>query len=933
MPITDLLMRLVRGVALRTACASALLMVVLALVTVAAPASAGDSLIVNGNLSEGNGSSPTGWRVDAWHPGASTLTWQPAPGGGQLQVVNKQPNDARWVQHLHLAPGWYHFSAQLRTRNVGADKPGGSLCLLQDWVSSQQLHGDNDWQSVDFYVKAGSGGADVDLACRLGGFAGLNTGEVDCRGIRAAAVGAPAASSTPQYDLEAASMASGPPSSGGGEKTATLIIVSGLLLLVGIVWRSRQLRAQKMMFVAERSASGAGESKTKLQPEGASSRLEAPRRKVELILFLLCALTFAYFYQASDHNAATRIDLIRALTERGSVWIDYYAGFNTADIIPMGGHIYSCKAPGGALTGLIQWLMVGGVLRLFLSQGPWFWALATYLTTFLTQGLITALLCVVTYRFTLLMGASQGRAAALALTLALGTILFPSATEFTGEPIAAFSVFTGFYLLVSSRAEDGLGPALMAGLLAGWAVACDYMTFVVAAPVGLYAIWKLWDWRKIGVFSAGAGVSAILTGVYDYIAFGNPFFLSYEAYMLPGSDLFKGQSVGFVGITYPHLSILWDVLLGAQRGLFFCNPVLLLTIPGFYFLWRQPGRRAEFLVIATAIIALILGNGSYGDSIVYWGGGTTTGPRHIIPALPFMMLAMVALPESFDYPLACLALISLWFMLMATAVEPHLPYEYDNPIRDFLWPAYLRGDLAYNKSTFFAGPPIVGDSVAFNLGKLIGLPGAIQLLPLLGMWLGMGWWMLRELEPQWIVWRRWPVVAVTAVLVAIFMPPIAGALAYQPKPQGYYGLMGRYYEGVKPANHAPHFVRIDSNINFDSIVALGSLPPPSSVSWTGRLYAPKAGSYRFVIAADDDGWLTIDGAPVIKDPGNVSMANDDGEIDLKAGWHNIEVGQRNLWGGAAMHLFWQPPGEVQGLIPDRYLTVPETVQNQHGIDG
>ena len=248
-------------------------------------------------------------------------------------------------------------------------------------------------------------------------------------------------------------------------------------------------------------------------------------------------------------------------------------------------------------------------------------------------------------------------------------------------------------------------------------------------------MWKLRDWSKIGLFSAGAGAIALLLAGYDYLAFANPLFLSYEAYMLPGSDRFAAQKVGFAGVTYPHLTILWNVLLGAQRGLFFCNPVLLLMIPGLYYLWRQRTRRAEFLAIATAIVGFILLNGSYGDSVVYWGGGTATGPRHMISVLPFVVLAMVALPEGFDYLFAVLALISLWLMLMATAVEQHLPYEYANPLRDFLWPAYLRGDLAYNKSTYFGGPPIVGDAVAFNLGKLIGLPGAVQLLPLLDVWL------------------------------------------------------------------------------------------------------------------------------------------------------------------------------------------------------
>ena len=33
-----------------------------------------------------------------------------------------------------------------------------------------------------------------------------------------------------------------------------------------------------------------------------------------------------------------------------------------------------------------------------------------------------------------------------------------------------------------------------------------------------------------------------------------------------------------------------------------CYVVLLLMIPGLYFLWRQSSRRAEFLVIASAIV-------------------------------------------------------------------------------------------------------------------------------------------------------------------------------------------------------------------------------------------------------------------------------------------------------------------------------------------
>lgn len=894
----------------------------------ARPAGAAN-LVANGDLSQGSAGAPADWKANGWMAGATTFEWQPGRDG-QLIIINKRANDARWTQHLHLGPGWYHFSADLRTRQVGPTNAGATLSLLKDWVGSQELHGTNDWQPVDFYLKVGKGGADVDLACRLGGYGSINDGEVDCRRISAVAVGPPAVTTPRLFDLDALRAASTPPPQSGNTSMFLLILGIPILLLV-IAYRARRLGSgpggppdSGMPGAPGDEVSEPGASRPRietglkavgLEPESALQ----PIRKVEIALLVLCMFSFAYFYQASDHSTASRIDLIRALTERGTVWIDWYAGFNTADIVQLRSHIYSNKAPGGALTGLIPWVLVTGPMHLLMKPGPWFWALATYLTTLFSVSLLSALLCLLAYRFALLMGASQQRAVMVALTLTFATIMFPHATEFTAEPIAAFCVFAAFYLLVRTRPEEGLGPPLAAGLLAGWSVLCDYPTAILAAVVGFYALWKLRDWRRIGAFSGAAAAMALLLGSYDYLAFANPFFLSYEAYMLPGSDRFAAQKVGFAGVTYPHWSILWDVLFGAQRGLFYCNPVMLLAIPALICCWRWRAWRAEFIAMLVMIVAFVLFNGSYGDSVVYWGGGTATGPRHMISVLPFMVLVMVALPAAFDYPWAALALVSVFFMLMATAVEPHLPYEYDNPLRDFLWPAYLRGDLGFDKGPYFGGPPIVGDAVAFNLGKLAGLPGALQLFPLLGLWLTLGWWLWQEV----VVTRapsRWPIRAGALALVAIFIPPVIGALFMRPNLKQPYGLLGRYYEGLDPGNFPPHIVRIDHQISFDSIIALGSLPYPSCVTWSGSIFAPVAGRYRFLITADDAGWLYIDSNPVIRDPGDVTKLADEGEILLSAGWHSIRVGQRNIWGGAAIHLYWQPPGGGgESLIPSHFL--------------
>ena len=176
--------------------------------------------------------------------------------------------------------------------------------------------------------------------------------------------------------------------------------------------------------------------------------------------------------------------------------------------------------------------------------------------------------------------------------------------------------------------------------------------------------------------------------LYNWGAFGGPFFMSYQGYTLPQNQQFPEQAVGFVGLTYPRLNILWNVLIDPQRGLFFCNPVLLLIIPGLVYFWRS-GKHAEFYVVLEAILAFVLFNASFGESIVSWGGGTATGPRQVTPAMPFFALALIFLPPTYNFLMAGLAGLSTLYMLAAISTNPHFPYEYGNPVWQFALPHYF----------------------------------------------------------------------------------------------------------------------------------------------------------------------------------------------------------------------------------------------------
>jgi len=650
----------------------------------------------------------------------------------------------------------------------------------------------------------------------------------------------------------------------------------------------------------------------------------AHQRRIEAALFTVPFLSYAYFYQGSDQSTAARFDLMRAILERATLWIDGFCGYNTADIINFGNHIYSVKAPGTSLICLLPWVLIRALLLPLMSRNePLYWALVTYLTIVFTIGALISALCVVMYRFARFFGASEGRAAAVAVLLAFGTIVFPYATEMTGEPFAGAFAFISFYLVATSGKDSSPSRSFWAGLLAGLAVLNDYPVFLVAATIGLYALYRLRRAHPIAAFSIGAAIPALIMFGYNWGAFGSPLFFSYQAFKMPGNERFPEQAVGFVGLTYPKINILWNILIDPQRGLFFCNPVLLLVVPAAGYFFKRRELRAEWIVTVASFVGLILFNASYGASIVSWGGGTATGPRQIVAAIPFMVLTLAFLPAAANWLLAALGALSAFIMLLATATNPHFPYEYNNPVRDFALQQFMRGDFGTNRDAYFGGDMIVGDSVAFNLGKLLRWPGPVQLVPLGILWI-VGATELLELTgaPESKATNRLGAAAVSIGIATIFLLPFSAEIGYPLGLRADTGLLGRYFVGNEPGITAPHVVRIDRELSFDNITQMGALPFPSVVIWSGRLRVPRPGMYRFSIDADDAGWLSIDGNPVINDPGPINRTYADGGRELAAGLHRIEVGERNIGGDASIHVYWWPPGKGREIIPSSNL-VPD----------
>ena len=379
------------------------------------------------------------------------------------------------------------------------------------------------------------------------------------------------------------------------------------------------------------------------------------RGEAALLIALLLWPTYAYFYQSAQHNEAARFDLTRAIVEDHSVTVDKYR-YNSADLVlhARGGHVatYSSKAPGVSLLGILPLWWSHRALAL-LPVPEWVqWHLVAYVTIVCTVGLLSVLGALATFAILHQATGSVGWSVSTIVALWLGSLLFPYSTLYYGHQPAASLLALAFFLSFELRqgsAAASQRPILFAatsGALAGLAVLTEYPVALLAAPLAVYTLVAVARspaipsvrMRMAMAYAAGLSVGGVLLLAYNTAAFGSPFFFSYEPYLEMGG-LFPAHRQGLGGIRWPGLRSFIDVLakitvkpqrgllyVGVDGGLYACSPVLWIALPGLVLLFRCRALRAEAWCVLAMTTAYLSFNACYGDSIVYWGGGTSLGP-------------------------------------------------------------------------------------------------------------------------------------------------------------------------------------------------------------------------------------------------------------------------------------------------------------------
>jgi hypothetical protein len=458
-------------------------------------------------------------------------------------------------------------------------------------------------------------------------------------------------------------------------------------------------------------------------------------KKEALLVFLLLACTYVYFYHDPGWNGNSRLGLTFAIVEEGRLTIDSFhnqVGTFTKDKAIYEGHYYTSKAIGSSLVAALFYyplFRLENLLGFKLAIGE-----LKYLLTFFSIGLPSALAGGLMYVLCKQVTGKKLHSFVFTVAVNLGTMMYPFSVIFFAHQLAGSLLFIAFFLIFQMKlGADSLQKrdSFLVGFLLGFALITEYPVAPIVLILTIYyfvvIFTKVVENRGMAAVlpALGALIPIAVVVAYNVVVFENLISTGYT-HSADGWFL-ENQTQGLVGIGWPDPKVMYYMSLHPAFGLFWQSPLLILSLIGMWFMWRAPGYKFETLIAATAFFSLlILYSGFYN-----WYGGWTFGPRYLIPMLPFMCLPLAFLPRRWFPSVVILGLISITGMFIAATTSIIIP-DTSYKLIDTL------GYFQYSSIYSYCLQLLLDGEFATNIGtKLLGLNAWVSLIPVLLVLLGI----------------------------------------------------------------------------------------------------------------------------------------------------------------------------------------------------
>ncbi len=351
----------------------------------------------------------------------------------------------------------------------------------------------------------------------------------------------------------------------------------------------------------------------------------------------------------------------------------------------------------------------------------------------LLNPLLTAATAAVLYAAAIQLGYSRWAGLITALTFGLATLAWPYARTFYREPLVAFGWMVALYGLIRWRYAGDESFAYLALALVGM------MVFVKATAV-------------VGIFILLAGLARsrdrrqlIRYTIALFLLFLIAIALFQAAYWLRYGQIWGAANIADWTMA-TGLHRIYGQFFSPGKGLLFYMPIILLTIPGAWLLWRQ--HRAVTMAATLPLLTMAVAYSTYGA----WYGGQSWGARFLVSALPLLLLTIAPLWDS----------ATRWRPVTAGMIVFGVIWQLPVLITNW-WaayaPLYESGGVAENEAGMTAvslSPPLMQWKIweASNLDLLWLHPDPAGLLHFSPFGLGLFAAVVVAGAMGWLIWRQ-----------------------------------------------------------------------------------------------------------------------------------------------------------------------------------